>query len=251
MTGADLPPRRQRRRVGLAARVVLAMLVVATVGALMLEAVGRGVAERKAADLLADQGVDGAVVRLGGPWWKPVVIPALVDGRVEQVTVDLTGTEVAGVQVASARYVLEGLEVTPDWASGSLGAGSMRRGRFDLLLEPAAVGEAMGVEVRTIDGRLVVGPDDEPAKLRVDGEELILESPYLQRVGHPPRVASLSARLLPCEPTVEMVDGLVALGCSSRAIPAVLDRSLGEPVADTPAPPELEPPITAERDGGG
>ncbi len=250
MTDGERAPRR-RRRSGTAAVVIAALLVSVTVfGVLGIELVGRRVIERSAADMLAQQGVDDASVRLGGPWWRPVVLTALLGGTVDEVAVDLSGTDVAGVQVARARYVLEDLEVAPDLAARSLGVSSIRRGSFRLLLAPDAVGEELGVEVRVVDGRLVVGPDDEPAKLRVEGEELVLESPYLQRMGHPPRMAALSARLLPCPPETVIVDGYIALVCSGDDLPGVLDQSLGEPVADMPAPPELEPPITAERDDG-
>lgn len=248
MTDGERAPRRRLRA---AAAVVAVLLVsVTAIGVLGVELVGRRVIERTAADMLAQQGVADASVRFGGPWWRPVVLTALLGGTVDEVTVDLSGTDVAGVHVARARYVLEDLEVAPDLAARSLGVSSIGRGSFRLLLAPDAVGEELGIEVRIVDGRLVVGPDEEPAKLRVDGEELVLESPYLQRMGHPPRMAALSARLLPCPPRTVIVDSYIALVCSGSDLPAVLDQSLGEPVADMPAPPELEPPITAERDDG-
>ncbi len=249
MTGgeeAQLPGRNRRWPV----LAVAGILALVAGGVVVVEVVGRRVVERTAAEMLADQGVDGATVELGGSWWEPVVLRALLGGSIDEVTVRVEGVDVAGMQVARANYVLEGLAVEPDLAAGSLGVSAIERGSFRLLLAPAAVGDAMGVDVSLVDGRLVVGPDDEPAKLRVDGDELVLESPYLQRNGHPPRVTALSARLLPCTPEVALVDSYIALACEGDRLPAVLDTSLGEPVADLPAPPELEPPMTAERNDG-
>ena len=250
MTDGDRAPGRRRRPCSATAVVAALLILVAVLGVVGVELAGRRMIESTAADMLAEQGVADASVRLGGDWWRPVIFTALLDGTVEEVTVDLSGIDVAGVQVARARYVLEDLEVAPDLRAKSLRVSAIRRGSFRLLLSPDAVGEELGVEARIVDDRLVVGPDDEPAKLRVDGEELVLESPYLQRMGHPPRMAALSARLLPCPPETAIVDGYIALLCSGSDLPAVLDQSLGEPVADMPAPPELEPPVTAERDHG-
>lgn len=249
MTSAESPPRKRRwgRSIMVAAVAVVTLL---SCGAVAAEVLGRRTIEHSAAEMLADQGIDGARVSLGGPWWRPVVLTAVIGGTVAEVTVDIEQAEVAGVKVARGHYVLEDLDVDPDLGSRTLGVDSMRRGTFRLLLAPDSVGDEMGVEVRIIDGRLVVGPDEEPAKLRVDGEELVLESPYLQRLGHPPRIAALSARLLPCPPDVAIIGGHIALTCVGTRLPAVLDQSLGEPVANMPAPPELEPPLTAERGDG-
>ncbi len=99
------------------------------------------------------------------------------------------------------------------------------------------------------NGRLVVGPDDEPAKLRLDGAELVVESPYLSRRAIEPRYRVVDRRLLPCDPEVGLIGGSVELRCTGDRLPGILDTSLGTPVGDVPAPTELEPPVTAERDG--
>ena len=115
-------------------------------------------------------------------------------------------------------------------------------------MSPASVGRLLGVNARVVDGRLVVGPDGEPAKLRLDGTELVVESPYLARQRLPHRFTVLDGRLLPCDPEVRLDGEVVELRCSGDRLPRILDASMGEPVGRLPAPPtELEPSATVER----
>lgn len=242
-----MPDRPSRR-----ALVATAAVVVVVLAALALEVGGRIVVQRAAVDALAQEGVEGATVRIGRSWWRPTVLPALVGGRVDRVRVRVRDAEVSGLQVQEADYRLEDLEVDLAPFDRALGVSGIGRGTFRVVLAPGAVGEQLGVPARIVDGRLVVGPDEEPAKVRVEGDELVVESAHLLREGIDPRVATLDRRLLPCTPEVVVRDAALVLACSGSTLPGLLDTPLGEPVADLPAPPaELEPPVTAEREPGG
>ena len=186
-------------------RVVAVVALVLLVGLVALEVGGRLLVERAAAEQLRDEGIDGADVTVGRSWWRPTLVPALFGGGVDRVRVELRDTDVAGVRVVRADYVLEDLEVDPDPFGGALGVSGVGVGSFRLVVAPGSVADVLGVPARVVEGRLVIGPDGEPAKLRVDRGELVIESPYLQREGIDPRLAIVDRRLLPCEPEVALL----------------------------------------------
>lgn len=227
---------------------MVAVVAGVVLGAVLLvELGGRLLIERAASSALRDDGVAGATVTVGRSWWRPTLVPALLGGGVDQVRVELRDADVSGVRVVGADYVLEDLDVAPDPFSATLGVDGIGRGSFRLVVTPESVSEVLGVPAAVVDGRLVVGPDDEPAKLRVDRADLVVESTYLQREGIDPRLPLISSRFLPCEPEVELAGAAVQLSCSGDRLPGILDTSLGEPVGEIPAPTELEPPAVAER----
>ncbi len=227
--------------------LVLGVAVV-LVALLVVEYGGRVVVGRVAQNQLQSQGIADAQVAIGRSWWRPTLLPAVLGGGLDRVTVQLRDAEVSGVLVETADYVLEDLDVDPDPFGASLGITSVGQGSFRLTVSPASVGRLLGVNARVVDGRLVVGPEGEPAKLRLEGTELVVESPYLARKGLPNRFTVLDGRLLPCDPEVELVGEVVELRCSGDRLPRILDASIGEPVAQLPAPPtELEPSVTIER----
>ena len=235
---------RSPRRAGRVAAVVAAVVLL---GAVAFEVGGRVLVASVAAGELRDEGIDGAQVTIGRAWWRPTVLPAVLGGGVDRVRVELRDAEVSGVRVVRADYVLDDLVVDPDPFGGTLGVTGVGAGSFRLVVSAESVAELLGVSARVADGRLVIGPDDEPAKLRVDGSELVIESSYLQREGLEHRLQVVDRRLLPCDPEVALVEAAVELRCSGVRLPGILDAPLGEPVADTPVPTELEPPVTAER----
>ncbi len=59
---------------------------------------------------------------------------------------------------------------------------------------------------------------------------------------------SIDRRLLPCEPEVAVAGAAIELRCEGDELPGILDAPLGQPVADVPAPTELQPPATIERE---
>ena len=234
---------RARRAAALGAVAVLVAVVVFEVG-------GRLLTERAAAAELQAQGIRDAQVTVGADWWRPTMLRAVVAGEVDRVRVELVDTEVSGVRIERADYVLEGLEVDPG-LGGSLGVRGIAEGSFRLVVAPSAVAAVVGVEAEVDSGRLVVGPEREAAKLRLDGSELVIESAYLQREQLERRVPVVDRRLLPCDPLVAIAGDLVELRCTGDRLPRILDESLGPPLEDLPPPPaELQPPQTIERDGG-
>jgi hypothetical protein len=235
---------RSRHRTG---RVVAVVAGVLFLGLVLAEVGGRQLVERAAATALRDEGIEAATVTVGTSWWRPTLVPALFGGSVDRVQVRLRDTEVSGVRIVRADYVLDDLQVDPDPLGRTLGVSGIGGGSFRLVVAPESVAAVLGVPARVVDGRLVIGPDREPAKVRVDRDELVVESPYLEREGIDPRIAVLDRRLLPCSPEVRIAAEAVELWCSGDQLPGILDTPLGEPVGDVPAPPELEPPVTAQR----
>jgi hypothetical protein len=228
--------------------VVAGVLVV---GLVVLELGGRMMVQRVAAGALREQGVEDARVQIGSDPWRPTVVPALWGAGVDRVLVELRDGEVSGVRVVEAEYVLDDVDVDVDPFGSSVRVRSIDSGRFRMVVAPESVGELLGVPARVDGGRLTVGPDDEPAKVRVEGARLVIESPYLQRERIDPRLLFLDRRLLPCEPEVTVVGDAIELRCEGDELPGILDAPLGEPVAEVPAPTELQPPATIERDAAG
>lgn len=231
------------RTAAIAAVAVVVALVVVETG-------GRVLAERAAVDELSAQGIDGAQVTVGRAWWRPTMVPAMVGHGLDRVRVELRDAEVSGVRIERADYVLDDLSVDPA-LGGALGVRAVGNGTFRLVVAPSAVAEAVGVQADVEEGRIVIGPDREPAKVRLDGTDLLIESAYLQREQLEHRVPAVDGRLLPCDPEVALVGDLLELRCTGDRLPRILDAPLGEPVADLPAPPELQPPQTLDRNGGG
>lgn len=230
------------RRVAVIAGVVVVTLVVVEFG-------GRAVAARVTAGELRSAGIQDAQVRIGASPLRPTLVPSMLGGGLDRVHVQLRDTSVSGVAIREADYVLEDLEVDPDLSDATVRVRSLGQGSFRLRVEPDAVADRLGVEARIVGGRLVLGPDREPAKLRVQDGELLVESRYLRREGIAPDVLFVDRRLLPCDPEVAIVDDAVELQCAGDRLPGVLDSSLGAPVTDVPPPPELPPAQTIVRDG--
>ena len=228
--------------------MLVLVVAIAFVALSVVEFGGRLMVARVAQDQLQSQGIADAQVTIGRSWWRPSLLPALLGGDLDRVTVQLRDAQVSGVLVETADYVLEDLDVDPNPFGASLGVNAVRDGSFRLTVSPASIGRLLGVNARVVAGRLVVGPDGEPAKLRLDDTELIVESPYLARLRLPHRFRVLDGRLLPCDPEVQLDGELVELRCRGNRLPRILDASMGEPVAQLPAPPtELEPSVTIDR----
>jgi hypothetical protein len=232
-------------------RWVLALLaatvVVLCVGLVVVEVVGRRVAEGVATAELARQGIDDAQVSIG-TWWRPSVLSAVLLGDLDRVHVRLDDAQVSGVDVLEANYDLEGLRVDVDVLNGDVAITELSKGSFRVIVDPATFGAQLGVEVAAEDGVLLIGPDREPATLRMDGAELIIDSDHLRAQGIDGRLAVADRRLLPCDPTPRVVFDVVELSCTGDRLPGILDSSLGQPIDVPPPPAQLEPPATLERD---
>lgn len=227
--------------------LLAAALVVLLVGAVAVEVVGRRIAEDVATSELERQGVADAQVSIG-TWWRPSVLSAVVLGDLDRVQVRLEDTRVSGVEVLEADYDLEGLRVDVDVRSGTVAIAELERGSFRVLVDPATFGARLGVEVVAEDGTLLVGPGRAPATLRMEGDEMVIDSTYLREQGIDDRLVVADRRLLPCDPTPRVVLDLVELSCIGDRLPGILDSSLGQPIDVAPPPAQLEPPATLERD---
>jgi hypothetical protein len=224
--------------------IVAGALVLALV---VVEHGGRLIAQRVTASELRTAGIQDAQVRIGAAAWRPTLVPALLGGELDRVQVRLRDTSVSGVTIRSADYVLERLTVDPDLSDATVRVRSLGDGWFRLRVTPDAVAEQLGVDAAIERGRLVLGPDREPAKLRVERGQLLVESAFLRREGIAADLLFIDSRVLPCDPEVTVVADLVELSCTGDRLPGLLDSSLGAPVTDVPPPPDLQPPQTLVR----
>jgi hypothetical protein len=222
-------------------------LVVLLVGVVVIEVVGRRVAEDVATSELERQGVADAHVSIG-TWWRPSVLSAVVLGDLDRVRVQLEDAQVSGIEVLEADYDLEGLRVDVDVFGGTVAITELERGSFRVLVDPATFGAQLGVEVVAGDGALRIGPGRAPATLRMEGDQMVIDSAYLDEQGIDGRLVVADRQLLPCDPTPRVVLDLVELHCTGDRLPGILDSSLGQPVDVAPPPAQLEPPATLERE---
>ncbi len=233
-----------------ALRTALAVACVVVLIGVGLEVGGRLVTERETARQLTDAGVGEPDVAVGRSWWRPSILPALLGGTLDQVDVRLRDTRVVGIDVLEADYRLRDLSVDLDLRTGTVGVTALGSGSFRLLLEPAAITPLVGATLSARNGELRVGPREEPAALRVEGDELVIDSSYLRANGLVDRIVVVDTGLLPCDPDVAVIRDLVELSCSGDRLPQVLTAPLGaRPAGDEGPPAELPPPASVERDG--
>ena len=76
--------------------VVFMALLVAEYG-------GRVVVGRVAQNQLQSQGIADAQVTVGRSWWRPTLLPAVLGGGLDRVSVQLRDAEVSGVLVETRR----------------------------------------------------------------------------------------------------------------------------------------------------
>ncbi len=233
-------------------RARLALLVVAALalaGVVVAEYAGRAALAGAAEQRLRDQGVAGEVeVRVGSSWWRPSVVPALLGADLDRVEVRLDDARLGPVEILEAEYVLEDLGVSMSVGSRTVGATSLGEGSVRLIVDPAALGAALGVNVSAADGRVVVGPSGAPAGLSVEDGDLVVDSDYLRSQDLTDRFRVADPWLLPCTPGVDVVGSTVELACRGDALPGVLRAPLG-PSVPTEAPlseDDLVPPVSIE-----
>jgi hypothetical protein len=227
--------------------LAVAAMVVVCVGVVVVEVVGRRIAENVATSELQRQGIDDATVSIG-TWWRPSVLSAILLGDLDRVRVRLEAAQVSGVDVLEADYDLEGLQVDVDVLSGTVAITDLSSGSFRVLVDPATFGAQLGVEVTADDTTLLIGPGRSPATLRMEGDQVVIDSDYLREQGVDGWLVVADRQLLPCDPMPRVAFGLVELSCTGDRLPGILDSSLGQPLDVAPPPAQLEPPATLERD---
>jgi hypothetical protein len=230
--------------------VALLLLLVAV----LAEVGGRLAVESIAEQRLRDAGVAGGVeVVVGSAWWRPSVVPTLFGADLDRVAVHLRDARVYSLSVSEADYVLEGLGVAISVRQRTIGASSLDEGTVRLLADPASMARDLGYEVVVEGDRVLVGPDRDPAVLQVEGDDLVVTSAALAPEGGSTRMPVVDPAVLPCAPSVRVVDGFVELRCSGDRLPGMLGEPLGPRVRDVPddgadVPVELHPPVTLELD---
>jgi len=224
--------------------VLLALAVV--------ERFGRSYAEGQIAERLQASGVTGDIgVTVGSSWWRPTVLPALVTGDLDQVTVTVDSGSLLGLPVDDVHYVLSGLHGDVSLLNGSVVVRSLDRGTFVMRVPASVIGESLGVPVSVRDGELVAGDDPQPLDVRVDGDSLVFSGAALGDRG-PQSLPVVDPYVLPCRPAVTVAGEALRLACSGNQVPGILDAPLqGDPGGDRAPVGELPPPQTTDRPTGG
>lgn len=234
-------------------RVALPLAAVLLVLATAAELGGRVAVERISEDRLRRAGIAGDVdVTVGRSWWRPSVVPALVGGELDRVSVRLRDATMHSARVEQGEYVLEGLAVAISLRGRTVGATSLERGGVSMLLDPASIAADLGVHAVVEGGRLLLGRDQLPATLAVEGDDLVVRGDAV-----PDGSASMplvDPAVFPCTPEVRVTEDRVLLHCTGNRLPGVLGEPLGPDGDVVPddlplAPVELEPPATLELDG--
>ncbi len=235
-------------------RLAVAALVLVVLGVVAIEWAGRSLTERFAEEQLREAGVAGGVeVTVGSAWWRPSVLPALLTGDVDRVSVRLQDAQLYSLPVVEADYVLEDLAIDVSVADRTVTATSLGSGSVRVMVDPAAIAQALGTSAEPREGGLVLGPQGTPATLRVVGRDLVVTSPAIATPDRSTSFRVADPQLLPCEPQVELHDDLIELSCTGNVLPGVLERSIGTsgvsgeaPSADLPPPATLEQPAATE-----
>jgi hypothetical protein len=237
--------RRVRRRRWIAAAIALVLLLVG------VERLGRSYAEGAIADRLRDSGITGDVdVSVGSSWWRPTVLPALVTGDVDEVSVRITDGSLMGVPIDRADYALSGISGDVSLLGGTVGVRSIDRGSITIDVPPSAIGHAVGEPVTIRDGRLEMGQPARPVRARMSGDSLVLEDPA---GGQPIRVPVVDPYVLPCDPALHVRERSLELSCAGRNVPGILRGPLqGSTATDADGDPagDLAPPQSTVRPGG-
>ena len=240
--------RRRRFRRALIAGVALVLVLIA------VERFGRSYAEGEIAGRLQAGGVTGDVeVSVGGPWWRPVVLPALVTGDLDQVRITITDGSLAGLRVDSVDYLLSGIHGDVSLLNGTVAVTSIDNGSVVMRIPPEVVSDGVGVEVDIRSGRLVTGDPPAPIEVKVADGSLVFSGGPLTGNGRPPPIPIADPYVLPCEPTVSIVEDALQLACDGDQLPGILQVPLqGSPPESTGDAPssELPPPQSTERPGG-
>lgn len=219
-----------------------------------VERFGRSYAQDEIAGRLQAGGITGEVdVRVGRSWWQPSVVPALLTGDLDGVSIAIRNGSVAGMRVDRVDYVLSGIRGDVSLLNGTVVVRSIARGTVDMRIPPEVLTEGIGLPVDIRGGRLVAG--DPPSQLRavVVGDALVLSGPPVARLGSPPTIPIVDPYVLPCRPEVGIVGRDLVLSCAGNRIPGILQAPLqgNTPSSSDPAPQaELPPPQSIERPGG-
>jgi hypothetical protein len=233
--------------------VVVVLAVLAVVGLVVTERVGRAYAEGQIESRLRASGVNGDIhVSVGSSWWRPTVLPALVTGDIDRVTVTVTDGSLLGLPVDDVHYTLGGLHGDVSLLGGTVVVRSLDGGTFEMRVPPEVIGDSLGIPAAVRNGRLVGGAERSPLEVRVQGDQLVFSGPSLGERS-PQTLPVADSYILPCRPVVSVEGGALRLACTGDRVPGILDAPLqGDEPADVgPASPgQLPPPQTTAKPPG-
>ncbi|UDY34595.1 LmeA family phospholipid-binding protein [Dermatobacter hominis] len=240
------------RRPGTRWAVALAAVAVLLLGGLVaLEWVGRRTLTDRVTDQLLASGITGDVeVSIPGGL-RPVVLPALLGGGLDELSIRIVDGTIAGLPVARADYTLTDLDGDVSLLSGSVRVESIGEGDVRIEVLPEALSSAVGTELSIVDGQLVAGPDQLRVDAVVRGDALVLSGPAESLWGGPVEVPVADGYLLPCTPGVSIGRSTIVLACRGSKLPGVLEDPLGPAFDPDTAPAgSLLPPQSTAIDGG-
>lgn len=233
--------------------VVGALAVTGAVGLVVAEVAGRRALESEVTGRLADAGIVGEVdVVVGKAWWRPTIVPAVLTGDLDRVTVHVDGGELGGLPVTSAHYVLDDLGGDLSLRNRSVEVETLGRGEVRLVVNPDVIGRLTGTELSVVDGRLV-GPSGEAVTATLDGDVLVLSGEGIPDGDAAPSVTVVDPYLLPCRPDLTVDAAGLELACTGDDLPGVLRAPLagtGDLPPTSDAVEDLPPPQTLVRPGG-
>ena len=234
----------------IAAVAISVLLLLGAVAA--IEWFGRRYTADRVVEQLRASGITGDIEVSVPGGLRPVVLPALFGGGLDELEIHIADGTVAGLAVARADYRLTDIQGDVSLTSGTVRVDSIGEGdvRIEVLVE--ALSSALGTELRIMDGQLVAGPDRLGVDAVVRGDALVMSGPAEALWGGPVEVPVADGYLLPCIPGVSIGRSTVVLACRGSELPGVLRDPLG-PTGDPGATPDgsLLPPQSTALDESG
>ncbi len=238
--------------------LALGVVAVLVVVAVAVEWGGRVGVDRLAADRIARDVPAGSVeVVTGSAWWRPTIIPAVVLGDLDRISVRLVDTDLGGFSVAVVDYVLEGVAGDVSLPQRRVTVRSIDHGMVRMLVDPSAFAVTFGTTAELVDRQLLIGPERIPASFEIVGDDLVVSVGDGTEV--PDQVIPVvDDWLMPCRPEVRTGNRYIELACDGDELPGVLGGSFSsgdlrdggvggkDPDAERP-PPDLLPPETVDR----
>ena len=144
------------------------LVVVLGVLAVLLEFGGRFAASVAAEKAIVQTGrAKSADVTIGEQPWMPALLPTLVGQPLDQLKAELTDVNVEYFTVDSATYQLDDVQLSYKFSSRPVRIDSIGSGSVRLELEAGSLAAVLGTPVQITDGKVLVGPDRLPARLKV------------------------------------------------------------------------------------
>ena len=211
------------------------LVVVLGVVAVLLEFGGRFGASVAAEKAIVQTGrAKSADVTIGEQPWKPALLPTLAGKPLDQLKAELTDVNVEYFTVDSATYQLDDVQLSYKFSKHPVTIDSIGSGSVRLELSAGSLAAVLGTPVQITGGKVLVGPDRLPARLKVSNG--ILEVSAGGEAGTPLPVDDPD--LLMCPPAVSVEDDRLVLACTGNRVPAILTRALNPPdTGGTPGGP--------------